>query len=300
MGRSLMYRPAMSPLRPANWTLRVSVLDRCQYRCAYCRPGSLAPYVAREERLSVDDYARLSPILASMGVTKIRFTGGEPLLRRDLAEVVAAFRAGLPEARLLLTTNGQHLAERLGALVSAGLTGATVHVDSLRPDRYRAIMGEGDVASVLDATLAARAHLEEVKLNVVVQRDQNDDEIGDFLAWSRATGVEVRFIELMNTGSAVEYTRKVFVSGREIVSIARRLGGATSIPRRHASDRRRAFARTTGWSSASSHRTRSPSAQTAIECVLRPRDTSTAASTSRVASIFEARCARTAGRLTHL
>lgn len=231
-----MFREAASPVRaPSTWTLRVSVLDRCQYRCPYCRPGAVAPYVEQASRLTADDYASLAPLFAARGVTKVRFTGGEPLLRRDLPAVVAAFRRGAPEATLALTTNGQHLAERLPALAEAGITRATVHVDSLRPERYRALMGDGDVGEVLAATLAAHDLLAEVKLNVVVQRGHNDDELGDFLAWSRKTGVEVRFIELMNTGSAAEYTRSVFMTGQAIADALAAHGGATPVPRREAS-----------------------------------------------------------------
>jgi GTP 3',8-cyclase len=196
----------------------------------------VTPFLRAEQRLSAEDYVQLAPIFAGMGVNKVRFTGGEPLLRRDLADIVGAFRAALPDGVLALTTNGQHLAASLPALVGAGLSRATVHVDSLRPERYRELMGEGDVHDVLDTLLAARARLEEVKLNVVVQRGRNDDEIGDFLAWSRATGVEVRFIELMNTGSAAEYTRKVFFSGREIVEAVRERAGATAVARVNPSD----------------------------------------------------------------
>ncbi len=232
--RSRMFRatPASAPeARPTSWTLRVSVLDRCQYRCAYCRPGTVTPYLEQDARLTLADYAALAPVFAEHGVTKVRFTGGEPLLRRDLAEVVRVFRDALPEAELALTTNGQHLRAELPKLVAAGLTRATVHVDSLRSERYRALMGEGELDEVLAATLNARALLREVKLNAVVQRGQNDDELGDFLAWSRETGIEVRFIELMNTGSAVDYTRSVFLSGREIVEAIGRLGGVTAVPR---------------------------------------------------------------------
>lgn len=231
-----MFRASGEPnaaARPvSSWTLRVSVLDRCQYRCAYCRPGTVTPYLDQDERLTADDYAALAPLFAARGVTKVRFTGGEPLLRKDLPAVVRAFQRGAPQATLALTTNGQHLSEHLPALVEAGLTRATIHVDSLRPERYRALMGEGDVARVLEATLAARDVLEEVKLNVVVQRGHNDDELGDFLAWSRTTGVEVRFIELMNTGSAVDYTRAVFMTGEAIAQALAASDGAVPVPRR--------------------------------------------------------------------
>jgi cyclic pyranopterin phosphate synthase len=217
-------------------TLRVSVLDRCQYRCPYCRPGSLAPFTPRERRLTPGDYARLAPVFAERRVTKVRFTGGEPLLRPDLPEVAAALRDGITGCQLAVTTNGQLLGLTVERLARAGVSRATVHVDSLRPERYRALMGDGDARAVVRALLDARSVLAEVKVNVVVQRGKNDDEIGDFLDFSRDTGVEVRFIELMNTGSAVAYTRQVFFSGREILDAVRARSNVHAIPRRHPSD----------------------------------------------------------------
>jgi cyclic pyranopterin phosphate synthase len=214
----------------------VSVLDRCQYRCAYCRPGAVSPFVGREEWLSVDDYARLAAAFGEIGVNKVRFTGGEPLLRPDLSGIVRAFRDHIPGCHLALTTNGQLLDRKLDALIEAGLNGATVHIDSLRPERYRELMGDGDVRLVVDALLRAQARLPEVKLNTVIQRGKNVDEIGDFITFSRSTGIEVRFIELMTTGSAVEYTRETFFTGRAIVDAVRTLAGATPIERRCASD----------------------------------------------------------------
>lgn len=221
---------------PRGWTLRVSVTDRCQYRCPYCRPGSVAPFSPARERLGLEDYRRLAPHFADLGVRKVRFTGGEPLLRPDLPEIVRTFTSRSPGCNVTLTTNGMLLDRALAALVDAGLGGATVHVDTLRPERYHELMGEGDVHEVLRAVVAAKAKLREVKLNTVIQRSRNVDEIGDFLTYSRTSGVEVRFIELMNTGSATRYTRDAFFSGREIVDVVRTIAGATPIPRREPSD----------------------------------------------------------------
>lgn len=225
--------PPTSAWRPpaGKLSLRVSVVSHCQLACPYCRPGTLAPATTRDRLLTPAAYHRLARALP-YPVGKVRFTGGEPLLRPDFPEIVAAFADALPGCDLAVTTNGQLLTRRLPALHAAGLRRATVHVDSLRPGRYRELMGEGDVHEVLQGALDARACLDQVKLNVVVQRDRNDDELRDFLDWSRRTGVEVRFIELMNTGSAVAYTRRAFVSGREIV---RRLG-ATPLQRRSPGD----------------------------------------------------------------
>ena len=217
-------------------TLRVSVLDRCQYRCEYCRPGALAPFLTHDECLSVAQYERMAPCFAAIGVDKVRFTGGEPLLRPELPEIVRVFRASIPEGRLCVTTNGQLLDRALERLAEAGLTGATVHVDSLRPDRYRELMGDGDVGLVLEGLFRAQRRLDEVKVNVVVQRGKNDDELEDFIVFSRRTGIQVRFIELMNTGSNVAYTTKTFFTGREIVERIRARAGAVAIDRARPTD----------------------------------------------------------------
>jgi cyclic pyranopterin phosphate synthase len=223
-----------SPLQAV--TLRVSLLEQCQYDCGYCRPGSVVGPTHAARWLRAADYERLASLFGALGVHKVRFTGGEPLLRPDVVDVVRAFRTALPGRELALTTNGQRLPSLLEPLATAGLDRATVHVDSLRPERYRTLMGDGVVGEVLAGVLAARDRLRAVKLNVVVQRGRNDDELLDFLSWSQRTGVEVRFIELMNTGSAVDYTRQVFVSGAEILALVARGGPVRLRGRRHTAD----------------------------------------------------------------
>ncbi len=203
---------------PGPLTLRVNLLEQCQLRCGYCRPGLLRRPTAASARLGAGDYLRLGRRFAELGVERVRFTGGEPLLRPDLDDVLRAFAASLPRARLAITTNGQQLARFLATPERRLVHAVTVHVDSLRPARYRELMGEGDVGAVLTAALEARALGLVTKLNVVVQRGLNDDELPDFLAWSRGAGVEVRFIELMNTGSAADFAQRHFVSGAEVVA----------------------------------------------------------------------------------
>ncbi|MCU0696817.1 MAG: radical SAM protein [Myxococcaceae bacterium] len=217
-------------------TLRVNLLEQCQLRCQYCLPGTLKPFTSARHRLSVTDYARIATCFRGLGLRKVRFTGGEPLLHPQLTEIVAAFRDALPEVRLAVTTNGLRLAERLDELIAAGLRGATVHLDSLDAGRYRELMGEGDPARALEAVVQARGRLDTVKINCVVQRDRNVDELWSFLELSRELGTEVRFIELMNTGSAVVYTRKAFVSGAEIIRRLSEREPVTHLPRRHPAD----------------------------------------------------------------
>lgn len=223
----------------AEFTLRVNVLEQCQLDCGYCRPGT-ATVTRSADRLQPEHYARLAQALGGLqplAVRKIRFTGGEPLLRADLPEIISAFHAHLPHVPLALTTNGVHLARHLDRLHVAGLSGATVHVDSLRQDRYAALMGgHARVDAVLASVEEAKHTLRSVKLNVVVQRGLNDDEVGDFLDWSAVTGVQVRFIELMNTGAARDFTGRHFVSRGELLRALERHGPVTTLPRAHPAD----------------------------------------------------------------
>lgn len=220
------------PAREA-YALRVSVLDACNLRCTYCAPGSLSAPMSSSHWLTPAEHARLAPHFAAAQVKKVRFTGGEPLLRKELVEVVAAWRGALPDAVLALTTNATRLVLRVDALAGAGLDRVTVHLDTLREDRYGPLMGTASsVAHVLAAVDVARARFAEVKCNVVVQRGKNDDELADFLRWSRATGVQVRFIELMRTGSADDVVDDAFFAGRDVVA---RLS-ARGVPRQQPSD----------------------------------------------------------------
>lgn len=222
---------AHAPSRPLRRvTLRVSVLSSCQLRCAYCVPPRGQ---SRADWLGPDEHRAIARAFGDR-LGKVRFTGGEPLLRSGLPALVRAYAdEGVP---LALTTNGVRLRERLPDLHAAGLRAATIHVDSLRPDRYRALMGDADLDQVLSAVRLAKETLDLVKVNVVVQRDRNDDEIPDFLDWSRREGIEVRFIELMDTGSAPAYTRAAFFTGAEILARARDARGASPLPRLHPSD----------------------------------------------------------------
>jgi cyclic pyranopterin phosphate synthase len=225
--------------RPGGYSLRVSVLDQCDLRCGYCQPGSVQGHTARKRWLRPVDYARLAPLFFERGVRKVRFTGGEPLLREDLPEVVRAFHDAKPEAELALTTNGTRLAERASELAGAGLKKLTVHLDTLRPDRYRALMRapEGATPQALLRTMErARVYFPSLKINCVVQRGENDDELRDFLDMSRDTGIEVRFIEQMNTGSAEGYVQRTFVSGGEILARIEENSAASLRPRRHEGD----------------------------------------------------------------
>lgn len=224
--------------RRSRYALRVSVLEQCQLDCSYCRPGSVTSPSTQASWLSSSEHARLAPHFLARGVQKVRFTGGEPTLRRDLVDIVGAWRdAAQGSIPLALTTNALRLRPLLPALKAAGLGAITIHLDTLRPERVRHLMGEGaDVDAVFAAADDAAEKGFVLKWNVVVQKGRNDDEIGAVLDESRRRGLEVRFIELMNTGSARGYVAESFFKGADIVDVVRQTRGVRALPRRHPSD----------------------------------------------------------------
>jgi cyclic pyranopterin phosphate synthase len=187
--------------------LRISVIDRCNYRCPYCMPadvyGEGHKFLPRSHWLTPGEIKRIAGLFLQLGVTKFRLTGGEPLLRRDIAEIVAAL-AELPGVDdLALTTNGTLLAERASALKAAGLKRVTVSLDSLDDATFRRMNGDrGDVATVLRAIDAAQAEgFAPIKVNAMVQKDKNEDGVLDLVEHFRGTGVILRFIEYMDVGT---------------------------------------------------------------------------------------------------
>jgi cyclic pyranopterin phosphate synthase len=213
--------------------LRISVTDRCNYRCLYCMPLAEYAWLERDEILRFEEIHRLARIFVALGVEKIRLTGGEPLLRRGLERLVGLLASidGLED--LSLTTNGVGLAARAAGLKAAGLGRITISLDSLRPERFRAITQRGDLADVLAGIRAARAAgLDPVKLNAVVLRGVNDDEVGDLVEFARANGCRMRFIEYMDVGNANAWTPEQTVSRREILERLReRFGGVEELGR---------------------------------------------------------------------
>ena len=183
--------------------LRISVTDRCNFRCGYCMPGDRTyRFLPRAELLTFEEIARLTRIFVHHGVRKLRLTGGEPLLRRDLHELVAQLAAIDGVEDLALTTNGSHLARRARALKEAGLHRVTVSLDSLQTDRFQKLVGKtadpGSVVAAIDAALAVGL---KVKVNTVVQKGVNDDELVDLAGFFRERGLEIRFIEFMDVGT---------------------------------------------------------------------------------------------------
>jgi cyclic pyranopterin phosphate synthase len=180
------------PLR----SLRVSVTDRCNLRCRYCMPEENYVWLPRPSILSFEETDRLVKVFAGSGVSKVRLTGGEPLLRHDLPALVRMLRTTPGLDQIALTTNGVLLADHAGALRAAGLDRVTVSLDTLRPDRMLAFARSSRHAEVIRGIRAARdAGLGPVKINAVVIRGFNDDELEDLLDFGRVEGCEVRFIE---------------------------------------------------------------------------------------------------------
>lgn len=199
-------------------SLRISVTDRCNFRCTYCMPEGQPSFHPRAEVLSFDEIFRVAAVARALGVTSVRFTGGEPLLRRGVVNLVSML-SGLGFDELALTTNGSLLSGSVDALAAAGLDRINVSCDSLRPERFRAIRRQGDLAVVLAAMDAAEvAGFPPVKVNVVLQRGVNDDEVLAFAGFGRATGREVRFIEFMPLDASHGWDHASVVPGSEVVS----------------------------------------------------------------------------------
>ena len=198
--------------------LRVSVTDRCNFRCFYCLPhGSPEETAPKSQLLTYEEIELAVRVFASLGVEKVRLTGGEPMLRRDIETLVSKL-ARVPGLKdLALTTNGYNLAERAAGLKAAGLDRVTVSLDSLRRAAFGDITGVDMLARVLDGIRAAgRVGLTPVKVNAVIVRGHNDTEVADMAAFAREHGVHFRFIEYMPLDSAHGWSRERVVSGAEI------------------------------------------------------------------------------------
>ena len=215
------------PLR----NLRISVTDRCNMRCRYCMPEAEYVWLPRESILTFEEIDRLAGIFGGLGVRKVRLTGGEPLLRHDLPTLVRLLARHEPLRDLALTTNGILLARHAEALRTAGLRRVTVSLDTLRPERMVTFARSGRHAEVLEGiAAAAAAGFESVKLNAVIIRGHNDDEVLELLEFASSRGIEIRFIEYMDVGGATRWDMGQVVSQREILeAVAARHGEVTPL-----------------------------------------------------------------------
>src|ERR1051325_2828018 len=200
--------------------LRISVTDRCNFRCTYCMPLDHYEWIDKKEILTFEEIARLARLAIEFGVEKIRLTGGEPLVRQDLPLLIAKLAAldGLRD--LCLTTNGALLAERIEALKQAGLRRVNVSIDTLDAEKFKRMPKRGDLEKVLEGIFAAKnAGLAPIKLNAVVERGVNDDDILPLVEFSREHGFAMRFIEYMDVGNSNNWTSAKLVPKKEMIDI---------------------------------------------------------------------------------
>jgi len=203
--------------------LRVSVTDRCNFRCPYCMPreafGPGHPFLDNARLMTTGELLTIARAFAGLGVEKVRLTGGEPLLRSDLPEVIAALKGGVRVPDISLTTNGWFLARQAAALRSAGLDRLNVSVDSLDPAAAGRMNGLGfSVSRVLEGIDAAAAEGFRIKVNCVMQKGVNDGEILDLCAYFRERGHTLRFIEFMDVGNTNGWSQQQVVPSRDIVA----------------------------------------------------------------------------------
>ena len=247
------YKPALAVILKDSYgrairDLRVSLTDRCNFRCFYCLPHGEPPIAPKEQMLSYEEIEYLCDIFVELGIEKIRLTGGEPMMRRDIETIIRklaklkqpvsdklqfvdesrdpnlgslndklkfAGHRGLRD--LALTTNGYFLPDRAEGLKAAGLDRITISLDSLKRNVFKQMTGVDVLDRVLEGIEAARhAGLQPIKINAVIVRGHNDDEVADFAAFARERDVKMRFIEFMPLDSGHEWSRDDVVSGREI------------------------------------------------------------------------------------
>lgn len=198
--------------------LRISLTDRCNFRCFYCLPNGEPSLARKETILTFEEIERIARVFVSLGIEKIRLTGGEPLIRRDVPQLVAKLAALKPELKdIALTTNGFDLPRHAEALKATGLDRVTISLDSLDPKNFEDITGVDALGKVLEAIVAAREFgFEPIKINAVIVRGRNDHEVVDLARFARENKISMRFIEFMPLDSGDEWDRNLVVSGREI------------------------------------------------------------------------------------
>jgi cyclic pyranopterin phosphate synthase len=218
------------PLR----SLRISVTDRCNLRCHYCMPEDQYVWLPKEDVLSFEEILQLTDLLGEAGVDRIRLTGGEPLLRRDLPDLIRRLAERSWVRDLALTTNGVLLDDLAPALKTAGLHRLTISLDTLRTDRFERLTRLDALKRVLSGIDAARrAGFTRLKFDSVITRGDNDDEIIDLLKYARDVQGELRFIEYMDVGGATRWRPDAVVSRTEMLDrIGRALGPVTPVDER--------------------------------------------------------------------
>lgn len=216
--------------------LRISLTDRCSLRCTYCMPEQGNEWLARESILSVDEIVRVARIAAEAGISTFRLTGGEPLLRRDIVDIVrrlSQIETADGPVQVAMTTNGIRLDEIIDELMAAGLDRLNISIDTLRADRFTALTRRDRLDDVLRGIAAASASgLRPLKLNTVAMRGVNDDELCDLVDFATAHGAELRFIEQMPLDSGHTWDRNSMVTREEILDTLAKTWTLTEIPGR--------------------------------------------------------------------
>jgi cyclic pyranopterin phosphate synthase len=211
--------------------LRLSVTDRCNLRCHYCMPERDYVWLPRADILTFEEIETLVDVFTSLGTTKVRLTGGEPLLRKDLPDLLALLAHKPALTDLALTTNGILLADQVSALRAAGLPRITVSLDTLQSDRFQALTRFDSLDAVLRGLeTAAAAGFDSVKIDTVVIRGVNDDELVPMLEHGRRLGAEVRFIEYMDVGGATRWSMDDVISRQDMLQrLAAHYGAVTPV-----------------------------------------------------------------------
>lgn len=205
--------------------LRISLTDRCNLRCVYCMPAEGMEFTPHEKILSYEEIAEVVKMAASLGVRRLRLTGGEPLVRKEMEQLVAMLSAIPGIEDIALTTNAIYLGNKAEALKQAGITRVNISLDTLKPERFSLITRGGDLKRVLEGLEASfRVDFSPVKLNVVLMKGMNDDEIGDFLSMAQERPVHVRFIEYMPIGHDDDGWRVKYLPLSTVLEKAEELG----------------------------------------------------------------------------
>jgi len=204
------------PLR----SLRLSVTDRCNLRCKYCMPEQDYVWLPREDVLTYEEMATLTGYFTDLGVDRVRLTGGEPLLRRDLPRLIRLLLQNRLVTEIALTTNGILLAEQAEALYEAGLHRVTISLDTLRPERFRQLTRRDEYARVMEGIESVgRAGFTGLKLDTVAIRGFNDDELVALIEFAKQVQAEVRFIEYMDVGGANDWSQQQVFSRSEMLTL---------------------------------------------------------------------------------
>ncbi|MDD7929081.1 GTP 3',8-cyclase MoaA [Microbacterium thalli] len=231
-----MPEPLVDRFARVHRDLRISLTDRCSLRCTYCMPEQGNEWLARQSIVTVDEIVEVATVAAAAGVTTFRLTGGEPLLRTDIVDIVrrlSALRAPTGPVQIAMTTNGIRLPEVLPDLVAAGLKRLNISLDTVDRDRFARLTRRDRLDDVLDGVRAARdSGLRPLKINAVAMRGVNDDELADLVAFAVANDAEMRFIEQMPLDAGHTWDRSTMVTREEILEALSQRWELTPVPGR--------------------------------------------------------------------